>query len=112
MAPTCRYSPEIGEGADRAWRSRVSTGFCRAWVASTAPISIGLCRHQAGDNPRRRPAPPFDQEAAVTRGRCADKSQRSNMAALVVVGIVTSLVATEPSKSAPVEATHAPAKPG
>ena len=29
------------------------------------------------------------------------------MAALVVVGIVTSLVATEPQKSAPVEATHA-----
>ena len=33
------------------------------------------------------------------------------MAALVVVGIVTSLVATEPQKSAPVEATHARQKP-
>jgi len=33
------------------------------------------------------------------------------MAALVVVGIVTSLVATEPSKSAPVEATHARQNP-
>jgi MFS transporter, PAT family, beta-lactamase induction signal transducer AmpG len=33
------------------------------------------------------------------------------MAALVVVGIVTSLVATEPQKSAPVEATHARQSP-
>ncbi len=33
------------------------------------------------------------------------------MAALVVVGIVTSLVATEPQKSAPVEATHARQNP-
>src|SRR5260370_32960799 len=33
------------------------------------------------------------------------------MAALVVVGIVTSLVAAEPSKSAPVEATHARQNP-